>query len=289
MYCMCSFVLHLRISGHESLLLHNSVNAPFFHLSIAILHDIPWNFPNDYKLIKWTFQNIHHPLGQGGRLSFLWGEVKVSVHVAGIHWSSEPWVVIAGDGDWAWTNLHSIRKRVNQTCIDAKHLNHLHCQACDAIGGSRLVCPNRIAGSLDLQDVCVDGVSWLRRREFSLELNAWNARIFFIIDIVTFCWFRNFVAGSVVAVFVVMADEEPTEDTDDLALPAFPSGRFFFHSDHELFPEDGTSPPASPPGQKQCGRLRIQHIGGSLAFILQVRPPRLLTTSGSNWAFIIYF
>ncbi|XP_024369153.1 uncharacterized protein [Physcomitrium patens] len=68
-----------------------------------------------------------------------------------------------------------------------------------------------------------------------------------------------------------MADEDPADDTDELPpLPTLPSGRFL-RDDDGPFPDDGDeSPPASPPKQKERGRLRIQNVGGSLTFLLQI-------------------
>lgn len=70
---------------------------------------------------------------------------------------------------------------------------------------------------------------------------------------------------------MAMADEDPADDTDELPpLPTLPSGRFL-RDDDGPFPDDGDeSPPASPPKQKERGRLRIQNVGGSLTFLLQV-------------------
>lgn len=87
-----------------------------------------------------------------------------------------------------------------------------------------------------------------------------------------------------------MADEEPADDTDDLALslPALPSDRFL-QDDDELFPvdENDASPPASPPGQKQRGRLRIHNVGGSLTLLLQVRSAaRLFNSAGYPWSLV---
>lgn len=70
-----------------------------------------------------------------------------------------------------------------------------------------------------------------------------------------------------------MADVDLADNTDDvLPLPALPSA-LFLHDVDELFSgeDDEPSPPASLKEQQpQRGGLRIQNVGGSLSFLLQV-------------------
>ncbi|XP_024389042.1 uncharacterized protein [Physcomitrium patens] len=70
-----------------------------------------------------------------------------------------------------------------------------------------------------------------------------------------------------------MADVDLADNTDDvLPLPALPSA-LFLHDVDELFSgeDDEPSPPASLKEQQpQRGGLRIQNVGGSLSFLLQI-------------------
>lgn len=97
-----------------------------------------------------------------------------------------------------------------------------------------------------------------------------------------------------------MADEEPARppaddiiDDELLPLRALTSGRFVHDDDDDdvepAFPaddpnnnkdEDNPSPPSSPAGgPKEHGWLRIQNVGGSLTFLLQVGCPVFCLTS----------
>lgn len=81
-------------------------------------------------------------------------------------------------------------------------------------------------------------------------------------------WWRS--CSRVRLFFLAMADEDRADDGDDLLpLPALPSGRFL-HDDDEFPDDENDVSPASPPAQKQRGRLRISNVGGSLTFLLQV-------------------